>query len=137
MRLLSHLWTTYSVCVCVCVCVCLPQHRQPKNKNNILGWAVVAQDFNPSTWEAEAGGSLSSRSAWFTEFQDSQDYTGKPCLEETKQNKTKQTRTTTTTAPPTPAFLMWLVRLQKPLRVGMPHQWGEIYNHQRDKPLRM
>jgi hypothetical protein len=29
--------------------------------------AVVAHAFNPSTWEAEAGGSLSSRSAWSTE----------------------------------------------------------------------
>jgi hypothetical protein len=29
--------------------------------------AVVAHAFNPSTWEAEAGGFLSSRSAWSTE----------------------------------------------------------------------
>jgi hypothetical protein len=29
--------------------------------------AVVAHDFNPSTWEAEAGGFLSSRPAWSTE----------------------------------------------------------------------
>jgi hypothetical protein len=28
---------------------------------------VVAQAFNPSTWEAEAGGFLSSRPAWSTE----------------------------------------------------------------------
>jgi hypothetical protein len=26
-------------------------------KNDSLGWAVVAHAFNPSTWEAEAGGS--------------------------------------------------------------------------------
>ena len=25
---------------------------------NIVSWAVVAHTFNPSTWEAEAGGSL-------------------------------------------------------------------------------
>jgi hypothetical protein len=31
-------------------------------------WAVVANAFNPSTWEAEAGGFLSSRSAWSTEW---------------------------------------------------------------------
>jgi hypothetical protein len=43
---------------------------------------VVAHAFNPSTWEAEAGGFLSSRPAWSTE---------KPCLE--KQNKTKQNKT--------------------------------------------
>jgi hypothetical protein len=29
--------------------------------------AVVAHAFNPSTWEAEAGGFLSSRPAWSTE----------------------------------------------------------------------
>jgi hypothetical protein len=29
--------------------------------------AVVAHTFNPSTWEAEAGGFLSSRPAWSTE----------------------------------------------------------------------
>jgi hypothetical protein len=30
--------------------------------------AVVAHAFNPSTWEAEAGGFLSSRSAWSTKW---------------------------------------------------------------------
>ena len=30
-------------------------------------WAVVAHAFNLSTWEAEAGGFLSSRLAWSTE----------------------------------------------------------------------
>jgi hypothetical protein len=30
-------------------------------------WAVVAHAFNPSTWEAEAGGFLSLRPAWSTE----------------------------------------------------------------------
>jgi hypothetical protein len=29
-------------------------------------WAVVAHAFNPSTWEAEAGGFLSLRPAWST-----------------------------------------------------------------------
>jgi hypothetical protein len=31
------------------------------------GQVVVVQAFNPSTWEAEAGGFLSSRPAWSTE----------------------------------------------------------------------
>jgi hypothetical protein len=31
-------------------------------------WAVVAHTFNPSTWEAETGGFLSSRPAWSTEW---------------------------------------------------------------------
>ena len=30
------------------------------------GLALVVHTFNPSTWEAEAGGFLSSRSAWST-----------------------------------------------------------------------
>ena len=30
------------------------------------GQGVVAHSFNPSTWEAEAGGFLSSRPAWST-----------------------------------------------------------------------
>jgi hypothetical protein len=45
---------------------------------------VVAQAFNPSTQEAEAG-----RVCWSglqSEFQDSQGYTEKPCLEK-KTNK--------------------------------------------------
>jgi hypothetical protein len=41
----------------------------------------VAHTFNPSTWEAEAG-----------EFQDSQGYTEKPCLEKTKQKKRKKNK---------------------------------------------
>ena len=41
---------------------------------------MVVCAFNPSTWEAEAGGFLGSRPAWSTEFQDSQSYTEKPCL---------------------------------------------------------
>jgi hypothetical protein len=36
-----------------------------KDTHNIQ--AVVAHAFNPSTWEAESGGFLSSRPAWSTE----------------------------------------------------------------------
>jgi major histocompatibility complex class I len=36
-------------------------------KINILSRAVVGHAFDPSTWEAEAGGFLSSRPAWSTE----------------------------------------------------------------------
>jgi hypothetical protein len=54
---------------------------------------VVAHAFNPSTREAEAGGFLSSRPAWSTsEFQDSQGYTEKPCLEKPKKKKKKKKR---------------------------------------------
>jgi hypothetical protein len=36
-------------------------------KNSVVSRAVVAHAFNPSTWEAEAGGSPSLRPAWFSE----------------------------------------------------------------------
>jgi hypothetical protein len=41
--------------------------KERKNIIKKLGEpGVVAHAFNPSTWEAEAGGFLSSRSAWST-----------------------------------------------------------------------
>jgi hypothetical protein len=48
---------------------------------------VAARTFNPSTWEAEAGESLSSRPHWATQRN--------PVLKQnkTKQNKTKQNKT--------------------------------------------
>jgi hypothetical protein len=58
---------------------------------------VVAHAFNPSTREAEAGRFLSSRpSGLQSEFQDSQGYTEKPCLEkQTNKQANKQNKTTT------------------------------------------
>ena len=42
--------------------------RQPGiHKENLPHQVVVAHAFNPSSWKAEAGGLLSSRSAWSTE----------------------------------------------------------------------
>lgn len=35
--------------------------------NTVVSWAVMAHTFDPSTQEAEAGGSLSSRPTWATE----------------------------------------------------------------------
>ena len=55
---------------------------------------VVAHAFNPSTREAEAGGFLSSRPAVQSEFQDSQGYTEKPCLEKPKKEKEKKRKKT-------------------------------------------
>ena len=47
---------------------------------------MVAHAFNPSTWKAEAGGFLSSRSAWSTES-----VPGQPGLHrETLSQKTKK-----------------------------------------------
>jgi hypothetical protein len=46
-----------------------------------MSQAVVAHSFNPSTWEAEAGGFLSSRPAWSTEWVPGQPgLKEKPCL---------------------------------------------------------
>lgn len=47
-----------------------------------------ANTFNPNPWEAEAGGLLSLKAAWCTEFLDSQGYTEKKvCLRKLKKNK--------------------------------------------------
>jgi hypothetical protein len=46
-----------------------------------VGCAVVAHAFNLSTWEAEAG-----QPGLQGEFQDSQGYTEKPCLEKANQS---------------------------------------------------
>jgi hypothetical protein len=60
---------------------------------NTFGENRVAHAFNPSTWEVEAGGFLRVRGqpGLQSEFQDSQGYTEKPCLEKpkTKPNQTK------------------------------------------------
>jgi hypothetical protein len=61
--------------------------KKLKKKKDIILPGLVAHAFNPITQEAEAGGFLSSRPAWSTQFQDSQGYTEKPCLERQKTNK--------------------------------------------------
>jgi hypothetical protein len=64
------------VCICVAQTVALL-------RGVALLWAMVVHAFNPSTWEAEAGGSLWVRGqpGLQSEFQDSQGYTEKHCLE--------------------------------------------------------
>jgi hypothetical protein len=49
----------------------------------IIAYIKCGASFNPSTWEIEAGGSLSS-SVQSTEFQESQGYTEKPRLRKPK-----------------------------------------------------
>jgi hypothetical protein len=63
--------------------------------------------FNPSTLEAEAGGSLSSqRPAWSTSwFQDSWGYAERPCLKQTKQLKLRKIRM---------GLVRWLSGLEHP-----------------------
>jgi hypothetical protein len=38
----------------------------PPHQESSSFWAVMAHAFNPSTWEAEAGGFLRSRPVWST-----------------------------------------------------------------------
>jgi hypothetical protein len=55
---------------------------------------MVMHAFNPSTWEAEAGGFLSSRPAWSTKWVPGQPELYRETLpRKTKQNKTKQNKT--------------------------------------------
>jgi hypothetical protein len=51
---------------------------------------MVAHAFNPRTWEVEASEFLISKPACSTqsEYQDSQGYTEKPCLEKPKEKNT-------------------------------------------------
>jgi hypothetical protein len=58
----------------------------------ILSRAVVMHAFNPSTWEAEAGGFLSSRPAWSTKWVPGQLELHRETLS-WKKNKTKQNKT--------------------------------------------
>jgi hypothetical protein len=64
----------------------------------VPGQAVVAHAFNPSTWgQRQVDFWVWGQPDLQSEFQDSQGYTEKPCLEKpknkTKQNKTKQNKT--------------------------------------------
>jgi hypothetical protein len=44
-----------------------------KFKNYVAELGMVVQDYNPSTWKAEAGGLVSSRQAWAV-------YKARPCF---------------------------------------------------------
>jgi hypothetical protein len=61
-----------------------PWKRQKRHLE--VGWllGMVAHTFNPSTREAEAG-----QPGLQSEFQDSQGYTEKPCLEKPKKKEKK------------------------------------------------
>jgi hypothetical protein len=59
-----------------------------QNQNQNQSRVVVVHAFNPSTWEAEAGGFLSSRPAWSPKW-----VPGRPELyRETLSQKTKQNK---------------------------------------------
>jgi hypothetical protein len=65
---------------------------------------MVVCAFNPSTWEAEAGGSLSLKPAWSTEIVPSQPGLHRETLSQ-KQNKTKQNKEKC------PSFPSWAIFL--------------------------
>jgi hypothetical protein len=54
---------------------------------------MVAHAFNPSTWEAEAGGFLSSKPAWSTEWVPGEPGQHRETLSRRNKNKTKQNKT--------------------------------------------
>jgi hypothetical protein len=56
---------------------------------------VVVHAFNPSTWAVEAGGFLSSKPAWSTEWVPGQPGLHRETL--SRKQKTKKTKTATTT----------------------------------------
>ena len=97
---LERTWKLQPYWIAFIWCVTLAERRIITNHLWLLGdnmhtentsqLLVVAHAFNPSTWEAEAGGFLSLRPVWSTKWvQDSQGYTEKPCLEKPKPNQTK------------------------------------------------
>lgn len=55
---------------------------------------VVIHNFNTSTWEVEAGGSLSLRLACSAEFLDSQSYIKNPASKQSINQTNKQTTST-------------------------------------------
>jgi hypothetical protein len=68
-------------------CTLNPQHKLLKM--NKVDLSVVAHNFTPNTWEAEAG-----RSLWVwgqpgqqSKFKDNQGYIEKPCLKKKKSRK--------------------------------------------------
>jgi hypothetical protein len=70
--------TTHQLCAELILCLILEKGlilvndsrdknaEKSQSRKGISSWAVVAHAFNPSTWEAEAGGFLSLRPAWST-----------------------------------------------------------------------
>jgi hypothetical protein len=73
------------------------QVEQGKKRQQLPRSGAVVHTFNPSTQEAEAGGSLHSRPAWSTQWvPGSQDYTHEdPVSNKAKQSKTKQRKEST------------------------------------------
>jgi hypothetical protein len=57
----------YLVSVVTIIRIAVQQSEYTNQQNIHFGLGLVAQAFNPSTWEAEAGGFLSSRTTWSTE----------------------------------------------------------------------
>jgi hypothetical protein len=55
-----------------------------------MSQAVVAHTFNPSTWEAEARGFLSSRPAWSTEWVPGQPGLLRETLSQKKKKKKRK-----------------------------------------------
>jgi hypothetical protein len=64
--------------------------RSRRVQNPAVKPGMVAHTFNPSTWEAEAGGFLSSRPAWSTELVPGQPGIHRKTLSQKKKKKKKK-----------------------------------------------
>jgi hypothetical protein len=89
----------HPLCVCICLSFCKVARKfYSKQSVQVRKYTIsgmVAHAFNPSTWEAEAGGFLSSRPTWFTKWVPGQPGIHRETLSrktknQTKPNKTKQ-----------------------------------------------
>jgi hypothetical protein len=72
---------------------CVTVTLQAYTHNHSPEWGVVAQAFNSSTWEAEAGGFLSSMPTWSTKWVPGQPGLHRETL--SRKNKNKQTKNKT------------------------------------------
>jgi hypothetical protein len=89
---------------------------------------MVAHAFNPSTWEAEAGGFLSSRSAWSTKWVPVQPGLHRETLSgkqtNNKQTKNKKKKLEYNEITSTPELLTLAAFVSKDVLVG--HHWKQI-----------
>jgi hypothetical protein len=97
-QILSLLTSAYSLlCLNSSICKWYPVGILCLNYGTIksidYSWAVVAHAFNPSTWEAEAGRFLSSRSAWSTKWVPGQLGLHRETLSQENKNKQKNKQT--------------------------------------------
>jgi hypothetical protein len=94
------------------------QKRHVAFWNKRWAWPVVAHAFNPSTWEAEAGGFLSLRPAWSTEWVPGQPGLHRETLSRKTKPKQQQQKQNKTNKQKKPKWVC--AQLNKPWTEGFP-----------------